>query len=317
MHNQVHAPRPFPCAKRHVVDLDHPRLFLEKAGHAPGKRRFPSPVVPHNTDDATWKEVEIETVQDRRRTAVAGNYAAHTYDGFPARRQAGNGRIDHIGRGPHRHNGVDFGKRGGAQPQIGSRFKRQRKEIGRRPVSYNRTIVYNHIAVCDAVKPPQAMLGDKHGLPLTLQKRNRSCKIPHRMHIERRSWFIKHEDIRMYRIGRCQDNRLLLPTGKRLGTAPEQALDTERCRCLRHTFDHFLAIDSEVLASEGDFRGHVEIDELATRVLEHRPDIRGKLAHRPCGNGFSRNKHLTLKVPFVHKRNKRINEARKRCLATS
>ena len=161
------------------------------------------------------------------------------------------------------------------------------------------------------------MLRDKHGLPLTFQKRNRARKIPHRMHIERRGWLIKHEDVRMHRIGRCQDNRLFLPAGKRLGTAPEQALNTECCRCLRHTFDHFLAIDSEVLASEGDFRGHVEIDELATRVLKHRPDMRGKLAHRPCGNGFSRNKHLTLKVPFVHKRNKRINEARKRCLATS
>ena len=121
----------------------------------------------------------------------------------------------------------------------------------------------------------------------------------------------------MHRIGRCQDNRLLLPAGKCLGTAPEQALNTERCRCLRHTFDHFLAIDSEVLASEGDFRGHIEIDELATRVLKHRPDMRGKLAHRPCGNEFSRNKHLALKVPFVHKRNKRINEARKCCLTAS
>ena len=160
------------------------------------------------------------------------------------------------------------------------------------------------------------MLGDKHGLPLTLQKRNRARKIPHRVHIERRGRLIKHEDVRMHRIGRCQDNRLLLPAGKRLGAAPEQTLDTERCRCLRHTFDHLLAFDSEVLASEGDFRGHVEIDELATWVLEHRPDMRGKLAHRPCGNGFSRNKHLTLKVPFVHKRNKRINETRKRCLAT-
>ena len=137
------------------------------------------------------------------------------------------------------------------------------------------------------------------------------------MHIERRGWFIKHEDVRMHRIGRCQDNRLLLPAGKRLGTAPEQALNTERCRCLRHTFDHFLAIDSEVLASEGDFRGHVEIDELATRILEHRPDMRGKLAHRPCGNGLSRNAHLTLKISFVHKRDKRVDKARERCLAAS
>ena len=72
------------------------------------------------------------------------------------------------------------------------------------------------------------MLRDKHGLPLTLQKRNRSRKISHRMHIERRGWFIKHEDVRVHRIGRRQDDRLLLPAGERLGTASEQALDTER-----------------------------------------------------------------------------------------
>ena len=109
------------------------------------------------------------------------------------------------------------------------------------------------------------MLGNKHGLPLALQKRNRLREIAHRGHIERRGWLIEHEDVGMHRIDRRKNDRLLPPAGKRLGAAAEQALDTKRCRCLRHTFDHFLAIDSEVLASEGDFRGHVEIDELATR----------------------------------------------------
>ena len=159
------------------------------------------------------------------------------------------------------------------------------------------------------------MLGDKHGLPLALQKRNRSREGPHRVHVERRGRLVEHEHAGVHRIGRRQDDRLLLPAGKRLGAAPEQTLDIERRRRLRHTFDHFLASDSEILASEGDFRGHIEVDELAARVLEHRPDVRGKLAHRPRGNRLSRNTRLALKIAFVHKRDKRVDKARERRLA--
>ena len=140
LHDQVHAPRAFPCAQRHAVDLDRSRPLLEKAGHAAGERRFPGPVAPDEADHTTRGEVEVEPVQDRRRAAVANAHAAHAHDGFLAGKRAGNSRISRIACGPHRHRRVDFRERGGAQPHAASRFVRQREKFPRRPVARNRAV---------------------------------------------------------------------------------------------------------------------------------------------------------------------------------
>jgi hypothetical protein len=58
--------------------------------------------------------------------------------------------------------------------------------------------------------------------------------------------------------------------------------------------DHLLALDLEVLRTEGNLEGDVGREELGLEVLEDEPHLLGELAHPALAGGASLDAHLPL-----------------------
>ena len=129
------------------------------------------------------------------------------------------------------------------------------------------------------------MLGNDHRLALPLQRGDRFSQPTHRADVQGGGRLVEHVDIGMHRIGGCEDDRLLLSARQRRRARPEQVFDAKRRCRLPDAADHLLALDAVAFAAEGNLRRHVEIDELAARVLEHRADASGKLPIVQSGTG--------------------------------
>ena len=88
----------------------------------------------------------------------------------------------------------------------------------------------------------------------------------------------------------------------------------ERRSRLLHTLDDLCARQPQVLAAEGDLGGHVQVHELAARVLEHRSHAHAQLVGRPGRHLGAAHEHAPRHLAGIHMGHQAVHQARERRL---
>ena len=114
-----------------------------------------------------------------------------------------------------------------------------------------------------------------------------------------------------------EGNALLLPARELARRVQEVVLHADERGGLRHALVQLRLADAVVLRREGDILRHRETDELAVRVLQHRPDRAGdpedpQLAALAAGDG-----QAPAALPLVGKGDQPVDAVRQRRFAAA
>ena len=229
-----------------------------------------------------------------RRTALGGSGRRN--------RGAGGHLLLHLGHRPSAH--AEGGTLGAGKRPVG----------GGIPVAGHGALFHEHHTVGYSVQPPEPMLRDDHGLSLGLQRCHHLGQAHHGGGVQRGGGLIEHEHRRPHGQSRCQDDRLLLAARELLDAAVEQRAYAERRSRLLHALDDLCARQPQILAAEGDLGGHIQVHELAARVLEYRSHAHAQLVGGPCRHLGAAHEHAPRHLAGIHMGHQAVHQARERRL---
>ena len=123
------------------------------------------------------------------------------------------------------------------------------------------------------------MLGHHHGHAAVQQRLDDGAQPSGGHLVEVRRRLVHHHHARAHRQHRRNRHRLLLAARQVEDAAVHQVRDAARSGRFGHASAHLERGNAEVLARERDFGRHVGGEELAARILEHRPHRAGQPLH--------------------------------------
>lgn len=241
------------AARRRTAERHRSRPLLVQARNAAGKRRLADAVAAHERHDASRAKRKVGVGKQRGCMAVPQGQTLNfercgrlgrARGTLTARRRDALGkavRAFHLGSSPgaHAEGPVGLGAEGG--------------ERLCRKVALERAVRHHDDAVGQIGHPPQAMLGDDHGLARLLAPREHLSQTAHGSHVEARRRLVEQQEVRPHRVHARQGDQLALATRQPPEVAIEQIFYPQIAHRSGDAAMNLVTRDPQVLAPEGDF----------------------------------------------------------------